>query len=174
MKLTTKGRYAVMAMADLASHSTHHEGNHNAGHGEGHRETMAIPLSDIARRQGISLPYLEQIMAGLRRAGFVTASRGPGGGYSLGAPADDIRIADIILCCEGPRLLSATRCRADSPVGCTGAATRCLTHDLWAELGRHIHDYLDSVSLADVANRRVRGVMPVSRISAVPSTPPAE
>lgn len=140
MKLSTKGRYAVMAMADLAS-----------------REATAKPVSlaEIAERQEISLSYLEQLFAKLRKGGLVVSARGPGGGYRLSRPAGELRVADIILAVNEP--ISATRCKTGSPKGCTGTMSRCLTHDLWEELGRQIHVFLSSVSLADVVERRVLG-----------------
>ena len=140
MRLSTKGRYAVMAMADLAGH-------------EG--ATRPISLAEIAERQEISLSYLEQLFAKLRRGGLVRSVRGPGGGYRLSRQAVDVRVADIILAVDEP--ISATRCKSGSPIGCTGTTTRCVTHDLWEELGRQIHVFLSSVSLADVVERRVLG-----------------
>lgn len=140
MRLSTKGRYAVMAMADLAAH--------DGG-------IRPVPLAEIARRQEISLSYLEQLFAKLRRGSLVKSVRGPGGGYRLSRPSPDLRIADIILAVDEP--ITATRCRKDSPKGCTGTTGRCVTHDLWEELGRHIHVFLASVSLADVVERRVLG-----------------
>ena len=136
MKLTAKGQYAVTAMADLAS----------AGAG-------STPLSAIAERQDISPAYLEQLFAKLRRSGLITAVRGPGGGYALSRPAEDIRVADILIAAEEP--IQTTRCAPGSAIGCTGESARCLTHDLWDELARHIHLYLNAVSLADVLARRV-------------------
>lgn len=140
MRLSTKGRYAVMAMADLAGH----EGG-----------TRPVSLAEIAKRQEISLSYLEQLFAKLRKGGLVKSVRGPGGGYRLSRPAAEMRIADIVLAVDEP--LSATRCEPGSPKGCTGTTTRCVTHDLWEELGRQIHVFLASVSLADVVERRVLG-----------------
>jgi Rrf2 family iron-sulfur cluster assembly transcriptional regulator len=140
VKLSTKGRYAVMAMADLAS-----------------REAAAKPVSlaEIAERQEISLSYLDQLFAKLRKGGLVVSARGPGGGYRLSRPACELRVADIILAVNEP--ISATRCKTGSPKGCTGTMSRCLTHDLWEELGRQIHIFLSSVTLADVVERRVLG-----------------
>ena len=139
MKLSTKGRYAVMAMVDLARQS--------AG--------KPIALAEIAQRQEISLSYLEQLFAKLRRAGLVGSVRGPGGGYMLARPADETRISDIILAVDEP--IRATRCHPSSAAGCKSDKSRCLTHDLWEELGNQIHLYLSSVSLDDVVNRRVLG-----------------
>lgn len=140
MKLSTKGRYAVMAMADLASREA---------------DAKPVSLSDIAGRQEISLSYLEQLFAKLRKGGLVVSVRGPGGGYRLSRPAAELRVADIILAVNEP--ISATRCKSGSPIGCTGSASRCLTHDLWEELGRQIQIFLASVSLEDVVERRVLG-----------------
>jgi Rrf2 family transcriptional regulator, iron-sulfur cluster assembly transcription factor len=139
MRLSTKGRYAVMAMVDLAHHSDGHP----------------VSLAEIAERQEISLSYLEQLFAKLRQGGLVKSVRGPGGGYLLAHNGADTRIADIILAVDEP--IRATRCAPGAPVGCRGNRTRCLTHDLWEELGNQIHLYLSSVSLADVCERRVLG-----------------
>lgn len=139
MKLSTKGRYAVMAMVDLASTSN---GN-------------PVALADIAERQEISLSYLEQLFAKLRRGGLVRSVRGPGGGYLLAHASDQTRISDIILAVDEP--IRATRCAPGSPVGCRANKARCLTHDLWEELGNQIHLYLSSVTLANVVSRRVLG-----------------
>ena len=140
MRLSTKGRYAVMAMADLAAQQG---------------ASRPVSLAEIAKRQEISLSYLEQLFAKLRRGGLVKSVRGPGGGYRLSRSAEDIRIADIILAVDEP--IAATRCRDGSAKGCTGSAGRCVTHDLWEELGRHIHVFLATVSLGDVVERRVLG-----------------
>ncbi|MEQ1866595.1 MAG: Rrf2 family transcriptional regulator [Micropepsaceae bacterium] len=139
MNLSTKGRYAVMAMVDLARHS--------AG--------KPVALNEIAQRQEISLSYLEQLFARLRRGGLVISARGPGGGYKLARSADETRIADIMTAVDEP--LKATRCELGSPRGCTGHQGRCITHDLWEELGRQIQIFLSSVTLADVVNKRVLG-----------------
>ena len=138
LKLTTKGRYAVMAMTDLAKHS----------------EGRPVSLADIASRQEISLSYLEQLFARLRRGGLVRSVRGPGGGYLLARSLEETRISDVILSVDEP--MAATRCESNSATGCLSDGTRCLTHDLWDELGHQIHLYLDSVSLDDVMNRQVR------------------
>ncbi|MBL8550792.1 MAG: Rrf2 family transcriptional regulator [Hyphomonadaceae bacterium] len=138
MRLTSKGRYAVMAMADLAA---------NGG------SRRAVPLQDIAERQQISLSYLEQLFARLRRAGLVTGMRGPGGGYRLARTAADMAVADIVDAVNEP--IKATRCKEGSNKGCLGNEGRCIAHDLWEELGRHIHGFLSSVSLEDVIERRV-------------------
>lgn len=138
MRLSTKGRYAVMAMADLAIHEA---------------AQRPVSLADIAERQDISLSYLEQLFAKLRRGALVSSVRGPGGGYRLSRPAGDIRISDIILAVDEP--LEATRCRLGSAKGCGKDGIRCITHDLWEELGHQLHTFLSGVSLADVIERRL-------------------
>lgn len=139
MKLSTKGRYAVMAMVDLASNS----------------KGQPVALADIAERQEISLSYLEQLFAKLRKGGLVKSVRGPGGGYLLAYPMAESRISDIILAVDEP--IRATRCAPGSPAGCRSNKSRCLTHDLWEELGNQIHLYLSSVTLADICSRRILG-----------------
>ena len=139
MKLSTKGRYAVMAMVDLAQHGM----------------SEPISLAEIAERQEISLSYLEQLFAMLRKGGLVKSVRGPGGGYLLAHDRAETWIADIIFAVDEP--IRATRCPPGAATGCRGDRTRCLTHDLWEELGNQIHLYLRSVSLADVCERRVLG-----------------
>ena len=125
-----------MAMADLARR-------------QGER---AVCLADIAERQEISLSYLEQLFARLRRSGLVVSARGPGGGYRLARDAAEVNIAEVVLAVDEP--LHATRCGGTS-TGCMLKGERCLTHDLWDEMGRKIQDYLESVSLADVVMGRV-------------------
>ena len=144
MKLSTRGRYAVMAMADLARHSL------AAGD-----QACPVRLAEIAERQEISLAYLEQLFAKLRRGGLVSAARGPHGGYRLARAAGDIGIAEIVVAVDEP--LKATRCRSESDKGCLGRKGRCLTHDLWEELGHQIELFLSSVTLADVIEHRVQG-----------------
>lgn len=136
MRLSTKGRYAVMAMTDLARRP----------------EERAVSLADIAERQEISLSYLEQLFARLRRRGLVVSARGPGGGYRLARDAAALNVAEIVLAVDEP--LHATRCRGRVG-GCMSKGERCLTHDLWDEMGRHVEDFLASVSLADVVNGRL-------------------
>ena len=136
MRLSTKGRYAVMAMADLAKRG-----------GE-----RAVTLGEIATRQDISQAYLEQLFARLRRRGLVKSVRGPGGGYQLARPAGQMRVADIVIAVDEP--LEAVRC-SSAAKGCMPGGERCLTHDLWDDLGRHIHDYLASVSLDDVVSGKL-------------------
>jgi Rrf2 family transcriptional regulator, iron-sulfur cluster assembly transcription factor len=142
MKLSSKGRYAVMAMVDLASSTRQNP------------RARPVPLADIASRQEISLSYLEQLFGKLRRGGLVKSVRGPGGGYLLARGAEQIRVADVILAVDEP--IKATRCRDGSPKGCLKQQGRCLTHDLWEELGHQIRLFLSSVSLEDVCARQVQ------------------
>jgi Rrf2 family iron-sulfur cluster assembly transcriptional regulator len=153
MRLSTKGRYAVMAMVDLAKHSTGHP----------------ISLAEIAERQEISLSYLEQLFAKLRTGGLVKSVRGPGGGYLLAHRADETRISDVILAVDEP--IRAVRCAPGAPTGCRSNQTRCLTHDLWEELGNQIHLYLSSVTLADVVEQRVLGTSRLIAPQSVRATP---
>lgn len=129
MKLSTKGRYAVMAMVDLA--------RHGAGH--------PVSLADIAERQEISLSYLEQLFARLRKNELVRSVRGPGGGYHLALAAGEISVAEIINAVD--ESLDATMCGGRE--NCLDDK-RCMTHDLWATLNAKMHDYLSSVTLADL------------------------
>jgi len=133
MRLTTKGRYAVTAMLDLSLH-----------HDEG-----PITLADIAERQGISLSYLEQLFSRMRKRGLVFSVRGPGGGYSLARPNEEITIAEIITAVD--ESVDTTRCHGAH--NCQNNEL-CLTHDLWEDLSTRIYDYLDQVSLQDMMNRR--------------------
>lgn len=138
MRLSTRGRYAVMAVVDLAA----------SGRGG------PVALADIAERQEISLPYLEQLFAKLRKGGLVRGVRGPGGGYVLARPAEALAVGEIVQAVDEP--IRATRCGAGAPGGCRADGTRCRTHDLWEELGEQIRRYLGDVSVADVVAGRVR------------------
>ena len=141
MRLSTKGRYAVMAMADLAKN----------GRADGVQR--AVSLAEIAARQEISLSYLEQLFARLRKSGLVQSVRGPGGGYRLAKGAHETVVAEIVLAVDEP--IRATRCIGhSSPKGCMMAGERCITHNLWEDLGAEIHAYLASVSLEDVVLNR--------------------
>ncbi len=130
MRLTTKGRYAVTAMVELAL-------NYDKGR---------VSLAEIAERHGISQSYLEQLFAALRRRGLVDGTRGPGGGYRLGRPKSEISVADVIDAVD--ETVDATRCGGQR--NCQDDHG-CLTHDLWEELSRQIRQYLSSVSLDAVA-----------------------
>ncbi|MBK8453713.1 MAG: Fe-S cluster assembly transcription factor [Thiofilum sp.] len=132
MKLSTKGRYAVTAMLDLALHD--HKG--------------PVTLADISNCQGISLSYLEQLFARLRKEGLVEGVRGPGGGYRLGRPANQITIAQIIDAVD--EKIDATRCQGGP--GCHGGE-KCLTHQLWADLSDQLYKFLDDLTLANFVSR---------------------
>jgi len=154
MRLSTKGRYAVMAMADLA-------GQDRAGRCAETGECRAVTLAEIAARQQISLPYLEQLFARLRRAGLVKSVRGPGGGYRLAKPSDETRIAEIVHAVDEP--IRATRCEGNREGrGCMASGEQCLTHGLWDALGREIEGFLYRVTLADVLERRFEPTPPAS------------
>jgi Rrf2 family transcriptional regulator, iron-sulfur cluster assembly transcription factor len=132
MKLTTKGRYAVTAMLDLAL-------RYDRG---------AVTLADIAKRQGISLSYLEQLFAKLRRSGLVDSVRGPGGGYNLAMEPNKISVAEIIVAIN--ENIDATRCGGEK--NCHGDET-CLTHQLWEDLSIRIHEFLNGITLGDLVNK---------------------
>jgi Rrf2 family transcriptional regulator, iron-sulfur cluster assembly transcription factor len=159
MRLTTKGRFAVTAMIDLAMRS---------GNGP-------VALAAISQRQQISLSYLEQLFGKLRRNELVESTRGPGGGYALGRAADQITVAHIITAVDEP--IDATGCGGQE--GCMGADTgKCMTHDLWASLNTKMVEYLESISLKKLVDEQLaRGVAvdeaPVKRaISSQPVVKP--
>ena len=133
MRLTTKGRFAVTAMVDLALRQ-------NRG---------PVTLAAISERQHISLSYLEQLFGKLRRASLVSSVRGPGGGYNLAQPAAGISVADIVSAVDEP--LDATQCGGKE--NCLDDR-RCMTHDLWATLNKKMYEYLSSVSLADLVEHQ--------------------
>lgn len=133
MRLTTKGRYAVTAMLDLAIH-----------HGNG-----PISLADIAQRQGISLSYLEQLFSRLRRRSLVSSVRGPGGGYNLARTAAEIHVAEVIAAVD--ENVDTTRCGGAHNCQNNGP---CLTHDLWHDLSARIYEYLNCISLQDLVDRK--------------------
>lgn len=132
MKLTTKGRYAVTAMLDLALHT-----------GE-----QPVSLAEISERQDISLSYLEQLFSKLRKAGLVVSMRGPGGGYQLNGSPEDVAIADIISAVD--ESVDATRCGG---MGDCQDNKPCLTHDLWMDLSNQIRTFLSEITLADMTSR---------------------
>lgn len=134
MRLTTKGRFAVTAMLDLALR--HHSG--------------PVTLAGIGARQSISLSYLEQLFGKLRRHALVESVRGPGGGYCLALPAEKVSVADIILAVDEP--LDATQCGGLE--NCQ-EDKRCMTHNLWATLTDKLYEYLSSVSLQDLVNEQL-------------------
>ena len=133
MRLTTKGRFAVTAMVDLAMSG-----------GE-----RPVTLADISQRQKISLSYLEQLFGKLRRKALVSSVRGPGGGYRLTRPTAEVSVGEIIIAVDEP--IDATQCRGKE--NCRDDH-KCITHDLWTDLNRHIFDYLSSVSLFDLVEKQ--------------------
>ena len=136
MKLTTKGRYAVMAMADLAA-------NQNG---------KPVSLNDISLRQNISLSYLEQLFSKLRNEKLVKSVRGPSGGYILEKNPKEIRISNIIFAVD--EQIKTLNCKKDSKKGCNGKTIKCITHNLWDDLENHINNFFEKVSLNDVVKQR--------------------
>ena len=135
MKLTTKGRYAVMAMADLALY----------------RGSGPTSLTDISLRQNISLPYLEQIFIKLKDNNLVKSTRGSKGGYTLEKPANEIKISNIISAVnEEVKMLS---CKKESKKGCNNKSMKCITHNLWDQLDEHINNIFEKVKLQDLVKR---------------------
>ena len=137
MKLTTKGRYAVMAMADLAS-------NVNAG---------PISLTEISLRQNISLAYLEQIFIKLKNKKLVKSARGAAGGYILEKPASDIKLSNIIFAVDEE--VKTLNCKKQSKRGCNNKSTKCITHNLWDQLDQHINGFFEKVKLQDLAKQNL-------------------
>ena len=137
MKLTTKGRYAVMAMADLAL-------NTNKG---------PISLTEIAIRQNISLAYLEQIFIKLKNNRLVKSSRGANGGYVLEKPASEIRLSNIIYAVNEE--VKTLNCKKQSKRGCNNRSTKCITHNLWDQLDQHINGFFEKVKLQDLTKQNL-------------------
>lgn len=137
MMLTSKGRYAVMAVSDIALYG----------------RNKPVNILCVAKRQGISVKYLEQICVSLRRNGILKAFKGPGGGYQLSVGAKNIKIADVMDAVNEPYKM--TRCDNDCNIGCMAGNHKCVTHDLWAGLSMHIKDYFISISIHDVVSRGV-------------------
>ena len=134
MKLTNKGRYAVMAMADLASNA----------------KEEPISLTEISLRQNISLAYLEQIFLKLKNNKLVKSSRGANGGYYLDKPASEIKLSNIIYAVDEE--VRTLNCKKNSKRGCNNKSTKCITHNLWDELDRHINGFFEKVKLQDLTN----------------------
>lgn len=137
MKLSTKGRYAVTALADIALQGDDH----------------LVSLAEIAERQNISLAYLEQLFVKLRRAGLVESVRGPGGGYRLAHGAAGTRISEVMAAVD--ERLNAMGCEARPGQGCGGSQATCLTHNLWEQLSSHVYVFLNQTTLADVVGDRM-------------------
>jgi|TARA_B110000211_G_scaffold232828_1_gene297463 Rrf2 family iron-sulfur cluster assembly transcriptional regulator len=137
MKLTSKGRYAVMAMADLAS-------NANIG---------PISLAEISVRQNISLAYLEQIFIKLKYRKLVKSARGANGGYVLEKPASDIKLSNIIFAVDEE--VKTLNCKKQSKRGCNSKSTKCITHNLWDQLDQHINGFFEKVKLQDLVKQNL-------------------
>ena len=135
MKLTNKGRYAVMAMAELAKHNIQ----------------KPINLSEISIRQGISISFLEQIFLQLKNKDLVQSVRGPSGGYILVKPPEEIKLSNIINAVD--EKVRTVRCKKDSKKGCNGKSIKCITHDLWAELEHHIMYFFEKNTLRDLVSK---------------------
>ena len=132
MKLTTKGRYAVMAMADLALY----------------QNDKPVSLNDISLRQNISLSYLEQLFFKLKSKNLVKSIRGSSGGYILDKPASDIKISNIISAVD--EKIKTLNCKKESKKGCNNKSAKCITHNLWDELEQHINNFFEKVKLEDL------------------------
>ena len=136
MKLTSKGRYAVMALVDLARFDN----------------INPVSLRDISLRQGISLDYLEQIFSKLKRNNIVKSIRGTQGGYILSKNPHDIKLTNIFYAVD--EKVKTVQCKKESKKGCNGKATKCITHDLWDELETHINNFFENKSLEDLINNK--------------------
>ena len=139
MKLTSKGRYAVMAMADLAKNYVVKE---------------PTSLTEISLRQGISIDYLEQLFSKLRKNNLVQSTRGPSGGYLLSKPPDEIKLLSIISAVD--EKIKTVKCRKESKKGCNGKSIKCITHNLWDDLENHINKFFENNTLNDILFKEVR------------------
>ena len=138
MKLTSKGRYAVMAMADLAKNNV----------------KEPISLTEISLRQGISISYLEQLFLKLRKNNLVQSARGPSGGYVLSKPPGDIKLLSIIRAVD--EKIKTVKCKKESKKGCNGKSIKCITHNLWDDLETHINKFFEDNTLNDILFKEVR------------------
>tara|TARA_B110001452_G_C14885993_1_gene309699 strand:- start:107 stop:526 length:420 start_codon:yes stop_codon:yes gene_type:complete len=138
MKLTTKGRYAVMAMADLAANAN----------------DKPISLTEISLRQNISLAYLEQLFLKLKNKNLVKSIRGSSGGYILYKPANEINISNIIFAVD--ETVKTLNCKKESKRGCNNKSIKCITHNLWDELDQHINSFFEKVKLEDLINKNLK------------------
>ena len=136
MKLTSKGRYAIMAMADLA--------NNNG--------KIPISLTEISLRQGISLSFLEQLFFRLKKSNLVLSSRGPNGGYILSKSPEDIKLASIINAVD--EKIKTVKCKKNSKKGCNGRSIKCITHNLWDDLETHINNFFEKNTLKDIIYKK--------------------
>ena len=149
MKLSTKGRYAMVALADLAMQD----------------EDVLLSLTDLAKRQDISLPYLEQLFVKLRRAGLVDSVRGPGGGYKLARPASDIRVSEILTAVD--ETVSAMHKGAGASGGMSGSKAQSMTNRLWEGLSAHVYVFLHQTRLSDVVKNELTPCPAVPTLFAV-------
>ena len=140
MKLTTKGRYAVMAMADIALY----------------QNGKPVSLNDISLRQNISLSYLEQLFAKLKNGKLVKSVRGPSGGYVLDKNPKDIKISNIIFAVD--EQIKTLNCKKESKKGCHGKTVKCITHNLWDDLEQHINTFFENKNLSDLLKQNNRSV----------------
>ena len=140
MKLTSKGRYAVMAMADLAKNNL----------------KVPISLTEISLRQGISIDYLEQLFLKLRKNNLVQSARGPSGGYVLSRPPEEIKLLSIISAVD--EKIKTVKCRKESKKGCNGKSIKCITHNLWDDLEAHINKFFHDNTLSDILFKEVRDI----------------
>ena len=138
MKLTNKGRYAVMAMADLAKNNA----------------KKPINLTEISLRQGISLSFLEQLFLKLKKNNLVLSSRGPNGGYILSRDPDEIKLSSIINAVD--EKIKTVKCKRESKKGCNGKSIKCITHDLWDDLENHINKFFENNTLNDILFKEIR------------------
>ena len=138
MKLTSRGRYAVMAMADLAKN----------------RVKEPTSLTEISLRQGISISYLEQLFLKLRKNDLVESSRGPSGGYVLSKPPEKIKLLSIIRAVD--EKIKTVKCKKESKKGCNGKSIKCITHNLWDDLETHINKFFESNTLDDILFKEIR------------------
>ena len=138
MKLTSKGRYAVMAMADLAKYNI----------------KKPISLAEISLRQGISMAYLEQLFIKLRKNNLVQSARGPSGGYVLTKSPEEIKLLSIISAVD--EKIITLKCKKESKRGCNGKSVKCITHNLWDDLENHINKFFEDNTLKDILHREVK------------------
>ena len=138
MKLTSRGRYAVMAMADLAKNNV----------------KKPTSLAEISLRQGISINYLEQLFLKLRKNNLVQSARGPSGGYVLSKPPREIKLLSIISAVD--EKIKTVKCRKESKKGCNGKSIKCITHNLWDDLEAHINKFFHDNTLSDILFKEVR------------------
>ncbi len=162
MKLTAKGRYAVTAMMDLALQTKTFVAAHSNAENCG--EEFRVVLTDIAERQHISLSYLEQLFASLRKANLINAVRGPGGGYSLAKSSDEISVAEILAAVDENLDLTC-----GNGATCGGDHDPCLTHNLWSNLSQELHRFLDDKTLSEIIKQPIQfSEKPSKNFSGIP------